>query len=115
MSEMERDPVLAAALRDLHGEPPPMDFDALRARITARAELPLAQRRRGRTLARGLRAVLPLAAAAGIAAVALALREPTPLSASEQAVVEEILDLSLPGELMTGEAADQALLEAVEE
>jgi hypothetical protein len=63
--------------------------------------------------------VLPLAAAAGIAAVAftaLPEREPR-LSQADQAVVEEILDLSVPGEvgaLMTSEAADAALLEAVD-
>jgi hypothetical protein len=117
MDEMDRDPVLAAALRDLHGELPATDWDAIRARISAQAELPLARRRRGRPLPRGLRTLLPLAAAAGIAAVALTLRNPEPLSAADQAVVEEILDLSVPGEvgaLMTGEAADQALLEAVD-
>jgi hypothetical protein len=120
MDEMNRDPVLGAALRDLHGDAPAVDWNALRARASAGAELPLARRRRARSLSRGLRAVLPLAAAAGIAAVALTAlpaRQP-PLSQADQAMVEEILDLSVPGEvgaLMTGEAADQALLEAVDE
>jgi hypothetical protein len=120
MEEMERDPVLGAALRDLHGEAPAVDWEALRARMAADAELPLARRRRARTLSRGLRAVLPLAAAAGIAAVALATlpgRAPQPrLSQAEEAVVQEILDLSVPGEvgaLLSGQAADEALLEAV--
>jgi hypothetical protein len=119
MDEMERDPVLGAALRELHGEAPSVGWDALRARVAAEAELPLARRRRARSLSRGLRTVLPLAAAAGIAAVAIATlpdREPR-LSQAEAAVVEEILDLSVPGEvgaLISGEAADEALLEAVE-
>jgi hypothetical protein len=119
MDEMSRDPVLGAALRDLYGEVPPPDLGALRARVAADAGLPLARRRRAAPLSRRLRAVLPLAAAAGIAAVALATlpgRRPA-LSQAEAAVVEEILDLSVPGEvgaLMSGEAADQALLEAVD-
>lgn len=119
MNEMNRDPVLGAALRDLHGDAPRVDWDALRARLAADAEVPLARRRRSRSKTHGMRALVPLAAAAGIAAVALATlpdRRP-PLSQADQAVVEEILDLSIPGEvgaLMSGEAADQALLEAVE-
>lgn len=116
--EMERDPVLGAALRDPRGDAPAVDWDALRARVAAEAELPLARRRRARVVGRRLRTVLPLAAAAGIAALALtALPDRRPsLSQADQAVVEEILELSVPGEvgaLMTGEAADQALLEAV--
>lgn len=116
--EMTRDPVLGAALRDLRGDVPEPDWDALRARMAADAELPLARRRRARDLRRRLRTVLPLAAAAGIAAVALTTvpdRRPA-LSRADEAVVEEILDLSVPGEvgaLMTGQAADEALLEAV--
>ncbi len=118
MDEMNRDPVLGAALRDAYGDAPEMDFDALRARISASAELPLAGRRRGRARSRGLRALVPLAAAAGIAAVAVATLpgRRVPLSQADEAVVQEILDLSVPGEvgaLMSGEAADQALLEAV--
>jgi hypothetical protein len=117
--EITRDPMLGAALRGLRGDAPDVDWDALRARVAAEAELPLARRRRGRALGRRLRTVLPLAAAAGIAAVALTTfpdRSPA-LSRADEAVVEEILRLSVPGEvgaLMTGEAADQALLEAVE-
>jgi hypothetical protein len=120
MDELERDPALAAALRGLDDDAPALDWDALRARVTAQAELPLARRRRTLSIRRGLRAVLPLAAAAGIAAVALGGlpgREP-PLSQEERAVVEEILTLSTPdqvGLLMTGEAAEQAMLQAVEE
>lgn len=120
MDEMKRDPQLGAALRDLYGEAPPLDGDALRARMSAAAQLPLARRRRGRAAGRGLRAVLPLAAAAGIAAVAVATwpeRQPQ-LTRADEAVVEEILDLSVPGEvgaLMSGEAAEQALLAAVED
>jgi hypothetical protein len=119
MDEMNRDPGLGAALRELYGEAPAADWDALRARVAAGAELSLAARRRARSRALRLRALLPLAAAAGIAAVALAAlpgRQPPRLSQADQAVVEEILSLSVPGEvgaLMSGEAADQALLEAV--
>jgi hypothetical protein len=120
MDELERDPALAAALRGMDGDAPAMDWDALRARVTAQAELPLARRRRTLAIRRGLRAIVPLAAAAGIAALALGGlpgREP-PLSQEERAVVEEILTLSTPdqvGLLMTGEAAEQAMLQAVEE
>lgn len=120
MDEMNRDPALGAALRDLYGDTPPApEWDALRARVTADAALPLARRRRARSLGRSLRTVLPVAAAAGIAAIAIATlpeRQPPRLSAADQAVVEEILHLSVPGEvgaLVSGEAADQALLEAV--
>jgi len=119
MDEMNRDPVLAAALRDLQGEPPEVDWDTLRARTVSRAELPLARRHRARPLSRALRTLIPLAAAAGIGAVALTAwpdRAPA-LSRADQAVVEEILDLSVPGEvgaLMSADAADRALLQAVE-
>jgi hypothetical protein len=120
MDELNRDPALAAALRGMDEDAPAMDWDALRARVTAQAQLPLARRRRTLSIRRGVRAIVPLAAAAGIAAVALRGlpgREP-PLSQEEAAVVEEILTLSTPdqvGLLMTGEAAEQALLEAVVE
>jgi hypothetical protein len=120
MDEMQRDPALAAALRGMDGDAPAMDWDALRARVTAEAELPLARRRRTFSMRRGLRAIVPLAAAAGIAAIALGGlpgREP-PLSQEERAVVDEILTLSTPdqvGLLMAGEAAEQAMLEAVED
>lgn len=119
MDEMNRDPALGSALRELYGDVPQPDWDALRARAAAGAQLPLARRRRGGSRSRAMRAVLPLAAAAGIAAVALATlpgRRPPPLSRADEAMVEEILHLSVPGEvgaLMSGEAADQALLEAV--
>lgn len=122
MDEITRDPALAAALRGVDappaGEP---DWDALRARVSASAALPLARRRRALSLRRGLRAVVPLAAAAGIAAIALGgfpgHSEPR-LSREERAVVEEILTLSTPDQvelLMTGQATEQALLEAVGE
>jgi hypothetical protein len=118
MDELDRDPALAAALHGLDVDTPTVDWDALRARAVAAAELPLARRRRTRALRRGVRAVVPLAAAAGIAAVALrGLPGGAPqLSQEERAVVEEILTLSTPdqvGLLMTGEAAEQAMLEAV--
>lgn len=122
MDELTRDPALAAALRGLDassgGEP---DWDALRARVSASAALPLARRRRALSLRRGLRTVIPFAAAAGIAAVTLrgvADHNEPRLSQEERAVVEEILTLSTPDQvelLMTGQAAEQALLEAVGE
>jgi hypothetical protein len=120
MDEIDCDPALAAALRGMDADAPAMDWDALRARVTAQAALPLARRRRALALRRGMRAVLPLAAAAGIAAVALRGlpgRDPG-LSQEARAEVEEILTLSTPaqvGSLMTGEAAEQAMLEAVED
>jgi hypothetical protein len=119
MDEIERDPVLADALRGAGDEPPAVDWDALRGRVSAGAQLPLARRRHGRAAGRGLRVLLPLAAAAGIAAVAVtAVPDRAPaLSRADQALVEEILDLSVPGEvgaLMAGDAADRALLKAVE-
>jgi hypothetical protein len=120
MDELARDPRLAAALHGLDASPAEPDWDALRARISAGAELPLARRRRALHLRRGLRAVVPLAAAAGIAAVALfrAPQDEPALSQEERAVVEEIITLSTPdpvASLITGEAAEQALLQAVEE
>jgi hypothetical protein len=67
-----RDPLLAAALRAAHAEPPAsdVDWDALRSSIRARAELPLARRRReaaARPRFRWARPLVPAAVAAGIA------------------------------------------------
>ena len=120
MDELTRDPQLARALAGLQGDPPAVEWDALRARVAAQAELPLARRRRARTLHRGVRALVPLAAAAGIAAVTLTSRQPADpaLTAEDQAVVEEILSLSVPDQvdlLITGRAAEQAMLEAASE
>jgi hypothetical protein len=118
--ETMRDPELGAALRALRADAPEPDWDALRARLAMEAELPLARRRGARSVSRALRTVLPLAAAAGIAAVALTAlpaRDHGRLTQADEAMVEEILDLSVPeqvGALMTGEAADRALLEAVD-
>ena len=122
MDELSPDPALAAALRGLDAPPAAEpEWDALRARVSASAALPLARRRRALSLRRGLRAIVPLAAAAGIAALALGgladHNEPR-LSQEERAVVEEILTLSTPDQvelLMTGRATEQALLEAVRE
>jgi hypothetical protein len=120
MDELNRDPGLAAALRGLNAPAPEPDWDALRARVTAGAQMPLARRRRALTVRRSLRAIVPLAAAAGIAAVVLrgGVGDEPQLSQSERAVVEEIISLSTPEpveSLMTGEAAEQALLQAVQE
>lgn len=138
------DPALNRALRDAEGEPPfaEVDWERLRGRIAAGAELPLARLRReaeaasssapaptGSTagLARARRWRVPLAAAAGIAAVALAgaLRlgpwgDASPGAegqpGQEARVVDEIVAASLPesvGSLISGQAAEDALLEAV--
>lgn len=120
MDEMTREPGLARALAGLQGDPPAVEWDALRARVAAQAELPLARRRRARALHRGVRALVPLAAAAGIAAITLTSRHDTgpALSPEEQAVVDEILSLSVPDQvdlLITGHAAEQAMLEAAGE
>jgi hypothetical protein len=117
MDEMDRDPELAAALRGVYGDVPEPDWNAMRARASADAALPLARRRRG--MPRAVRTLLPLAVAACVAAVALTAlphRAP-PLTQADRAMVEEILELSVPGEvgaLIDGDAADQALLRAVE-
>jgi hypothetical protein len=139
------DPALNHALRDAEGEPPfaEVDWERLRGRIAAGAELPLARLRReaaeapasapalaataGPSSARARRWRVPLAAAAGIAAVALAgaLRLGPWGGASpgaevqlgqEARVVDEIVAASLPesvGSLISGQAAEEALLEAV--
>lgn len=70
--ELEHDPLLAAALRWAEGEVPmdDVDWDSLRSNIRERAELPLARRRALETVSlRWLRPVVPLAVAAGLAAV----------------------------------------------
>ena len=98
----ERDPALAAALRDAYGEPPEADWEALRGAVMAKAELPLArmrQARRSSPWAVRFRALVPLAAAAGVVGTvfALGVREPEPrVSAADRAQVEQILNESLP-------------------
>lgn len=126
----ERDPVLGAALRDLMGDVPEreVDWDAMRARIAASAELPLA-RMRPRSRWRGsatARVLVPLAAAAGIAALAvtgpirsgvvgggpsgdsIAAAPPAP-------TVDELVEAAVPeqvGDLISGQADREALLSA---
>lgn len=69
------DPRLQKALRDLDGEPPleQVDWVALRRSISDRAEMPLARRRRAQRTAprRWLQLLIPAAAAAGLALVAI--------------------------------------------
>jgi hypothetical protein len=113
----ERDESLAALLRDAAEPVPAMDWDAMRTRIAAAAELPLARARRRAQPRRGslLRALLPLAAAAGIAGGYVALR-PAPSRDGDQAMVDEMVAASLPetvDQLISGEAAQGALLEVV--
>jgi hypothetical protein len=117
-----RDPELAALLRGALGDAPEADWDRLRGSLAARAELPLARLRRDsrpRGLSCRVRTLVPLAAAAGIAggALAVTLRPGAgTLPQEEEQVVQEIVEASLPESLdayLTGQAGDQALLEAV--
>jgi len=114
-----RDPALTAALRDAYGDPPEADWDALRGAVTARAELPLARMRRPRRSPwqTRFRALVPLAAAAGVVGTAFALgvREPEPrVTAADRAQVEQILNESLPdvSELVASQAGSEQLLNA---
>ena len=97
----DRDPALQAALRDAYGDPPEADWNALRGAVMARAELPLARLRRTRRSpwpAR-FRALVPLAAAAGVVGTAFAMgvHQPEPrVTAADRAQVEQILNESLP-------------------
>ena len=122
MDEVSRDPVLSAALRETPAGPAPeVDWEALRARISADARLPLARRRQSRRTAVRLRALLPLAAAAGIAGLALAVvpdRRPPDVTPQERSEIQAALRESLPDQvalLISGEAAEAALLESAEE
>jgi hypothetical protein len=119
--DLGRDPELAAALRDAYGDPPEPDWNALHGAVMARAELPLARLRRAEAKPSAwparFRALVPLAAAAGIAGTALALRvrEPEPrVTAADRAQVELILNESIPdlGELVTGQTGSEQLLNA---
>lgn len=99
MERFDRDPQLAAALRDAYGDPPPIDFDALRAHVAAQAELPLARLRRPQPRGwRPLRALVPLAAAAGIAGTTFALTRPhdPALTQADRQQVEQILEATTP-------------------
>lgn len=71
--ELDRDPYLAACLRAAEGEVPmdEVDWSSLRASIESRAALPLARMRRRSRPRRWTGPIVSLAAAAGIAAVAL--------------------------------------------
>jgi hypothetical protein len=111
-----RDPELEALLRDAGGPQPEVDWSALHGRITSAAELSLAGRRRDqrrRPLTPLLRTLLPLAAAAGIAGGYLTLK---PETTATDPVIDQMVEASLPesvDQLITGEAAQGALLEAV--
>jgi hypothetical protein len=114
-----RDPELELALRGAYGAPPEADWDALRGAVMARAELPLARLRRTRRtpLQARFRALVPLAAAAGVVATAFALgvHQPPPrVTAADRAQVEQILDESLPdvSELVAGQTGSDQLLNA---
>jgi len=98
----ERDPRLEAALRDAYGDPPEPDWSALHGAVMAKAELPLARMRSARRSspwAVRFRALVQLAAAAGVGGTvfALAVHEPEPrVTAADRAQVEQILNESLP-------------------
>ena len=122
MDDVSRDPVLAAALNDPAGAPAPeVDWEALRARISADARMPLARRRQPRRTADRLRALLPLAAAAGVAGLALATvpdGRPPAVTPQERTEIQAALRESLPdqvAQLISGEAAEAALLESAGE
>jgi hypothetical protein len=122
MDDVSRDPSLAAALHEAAGSPAaPVDWQALHARISADARMPLARRRQSRRTAVRLRALLPLAAAAGVAGLALAVvpeRRPPDVTPQERREIQAALRESLPdqvGLLISGEAAEAALLESAEE
>jgi len=120
----DRDAALSAALRDAYGPVPEPDLDRMRGALMAQAELPLARLRRdGRAQpARGrFRSLVPLAAAAGVAGLALVLGVHAPaaprhheVSAADRAQVEQILNESLPspGEMLAGQGAGDDLLSA---
>jgi len=96
-----RDPELELALRGAYGDPPEADWDALRGAVMAQAELPLARLRRTQRTSwqARFRALVPLAAAAGVVATAFALgtHQPQPrVTAADRAQVEQILNESLP-------------------
>ena len=136
--EPQRDPRLAAALRAAEPEPPAdaVDFAAMRARLAARAELPLAARRvsaRGEAATRARpRWLVPVAAAASVAVALLAGRAalgPTPepghpaVAAVDTALpalppsLDELVEGAVPDgvdALISGQAdADALLLAAV--
>jgi hypothetical protein len=118
MDPIERDPLLAALRDEPRAEP---DWDLLRGRVAAAAELPLARRRAalGGTGSRRLRALLPLAAAAGIAGLAWTAldRRPAPLTPAERSEIDAAVAEGLPDQvrlLLSGEAAEAALLDVVE-
>lgn len=119
--EPERDPQLAALLREAAGEVPEIDWERLRGEIVAGAELPLARMRKTpRRWPPAFRSLVPLAAAAGIAGAALALGAHTPrapdtrpVTDQDRAQVEQILNESMPDlQAVTGEAANEQLLNA---
>jgi hypothetical protein len=121
MDDLSRDPALAA-LHEAAAEPAPeVDWEALRGRISADARMPLARRRQSRRTAVRLRALLPLAAAAGIAGLALAAvpgRRAPAVTPQERREIQAALRESLPdqvGLLISGEAAEAALLESAAE
>lgn len=122
MDDVSRDSVLAAALHDAAGAPAPeVHWEGLRARISGEARMPLARRRQSRRTAGRLRALLPLAAAAGVAGLALAAvpdRRPPAVTPQERTEIQAALRESLPDQvalLISGEAAEAALLESADE
>ena len=116
--EFDQDPELRALLRESAGDPPEPDWASLQARVSASARMPLARVSRDPLRRRHLlRGLVPLAAAAGLAAAYLTTRErPGHLAPAERALVEQMVEASVPesvDQLITGEAARGALLEVV--
>jgi hypothetical protein len=119
-----RDAELASLLHAVDPVPALADDDwqTLRGRVAAQAELPLARlRRRRRVGPVWLRALVPTAAVAGLAAAVVAVNGgrtgevPAALPPEEQQIVDQIVEASLPEDvdlLVSGEAAQAALLEA---
>jgi hypothetical protein len=106
---MSPDPRLGAALRWVAGDAPmeEVDWSALRGAIRDRSELPIARLRARRRRARWTRPLIPLAAAAGIGAVALLggrlglQPDPAPVRTAAAAPAvspEEVLTSNLPDE-----------------
>jgi hypothetical protein len=113
----DRDARLGAALRDACGDVPEIDFAALRGRIGAQAELPLARMRTAQPRRwRPIRALIPLAAAAGIGSAAFALTRPQekPLTQADRQQVEQILNATTPAlsDLVAGQNGSEDLLNA---
>jgi hypothetical protein len=131
MNEITRDPAPDPELREVLGslDRPPLqevDWERLRTSVNARAELPLARRRRAASGTRWLRPMLPAAAAAALAVVVTTQLFRTEPQGVEMAngdwgfhpVVEEVLGTSISEaemDLLFGQvSADMLVVAAVD-